>query len=225
MNGAPSGNGLVGLLEVAGVVPVHADTDLDALVAAVRACYAGGVRAFEFADRVPGALEHFAALHGVVRREMPDLTLGAGTVTTVGSARAFVEAGAAFLVGPVLAEEVLAWSLAAGTPYVPGVATPTEAWRAQQAGATVVKLFPAGSLGTSYLRSLLAPLPRLKVMVTGGIKATPAAVREWLGAGAVAVGLGSDLLRRGPLDTAEAASVTTTCRALVDAVQGSRGRA
>lgn len=224
MTRPPGGVGAARLLAGAGIVPVHADTDLAAVVARVRACFAGGVRAFEFADRVPGAVETFAALRAVVEREMPELALGAGTVTTVEAAEAFVAAGASFLVGPVLAADVLAWSVATGTPYVPGVATPTEAWRAHEAGAEVVKLFPAGALGPDYLRSLLVPLPRLAVMVTGGIEATPAAVTAWFEAGAVAVGLGSDLLPRKPATAARAAEITASCRALMAAAAARRSR-
>lgn len=202
----------------AGIVPVHADTDITAVVEAVRACYAGGVRAFEFADRVPGAVEIFRELQGVVSAEMPDLALGAGTVATVASAKAFAAAGATFLVGPVLAEDVLAWSLASGTPFVPGVVTPTEAWRAHATGAAVVKLFPAATFGPGYLKSLLAPLPQLRVLVTGGIKATPAAVREWLGAGAIGVGLGSDLIPKGRLGSERLQAMTNACLAITAAL-------
>lgn len=198
----------------AGIVPVHADTDTTAVVEAVRACYAGGVRAFEFADRVPGAVDIFRDLHEVVRAEMPDLALGAGTVTTVASAKAFAAAGATFLVSPVLAEEVLAWSVASGTPFVPGVVTPTEAWRAHVDGAEVVKLFPAATFGPGYLKSILAPLPRLRVLATGGIKATPAAVEEWLAAGAFGVGLGSDLIPKGRLSSERLAALTSACLAI-----------
>lgn len=211
--------GVLGVLSDSGIVPVHADTDVAALTGALRACYAGGVRAFEFTDRVPGALELFRQLRAVASSEMPDLLLGAGTIRSVAAAAAFANAGAAFLVGPVLAEDVLAWSVSSRVPFVPGVATPTEAFRAHEAGATLVKLFPAGALGTGYLRSMLAPLPELAVMVTGGIKAQADEVRAWLAAGAAAIGLGSDLLPRGPLGPSEAAQVTRTCRELSETVK------
>lgn len=219
-----TGEGFAELVSRAGVVPVHADPDPVAAVAAVRACYAGGVRLFEFTDRVPGALEVFGTIKRVVDAELPGMVLGAGTVTSPERAAAFVEAGAAFLVSPVLAPAALAWSLERGVPFVPGVASPTEAWRALEAGAGVVKLFPAGALGPAYLRSLLGPLP-CKVMVTGGVSATPEAVRSWLAAGAVAVGVGSDLVPRGRLAPEQLADLTRRCRALTEAVAAHGGAA
>lgn len=212
------------LMARAGIVPVHADSDPVAAVEAVAACYEGGVRLFEFADRLPGALEVFHGIKRLASAEMPGMVLGAGTITTVERAAAFVEAGAEFLVSPVLAADALAWSLKRGVPFVPGAASPTEVWSSQAAGAGVVKLFPAGPLGPGYLKSLLGPLPS-KVMVTGGVSATPEAVLTWLKAGATAVGLGSDLLPRGRLSAEQLAELTRRCRELTTAVATLRGPA
>lgn len=205
------------------LVPVHAEQDPVAAVEALGACYAGGVRFFEFTDRLPDALHVFRALRRAVDAELPGMVLGAGTITHPERAAAFVEAGAEFLVSPVLASGVLAWSLEHGVPFVPGVATPTEAWRATEAGAEAVKLFPAGALGPSYLKSLLAPLP-CHVMVTGGLSATPETVATWLAAGARAIGLGYDLIRRGRLAPHELEDLTRRCEALTAAVAKFRAR-
>lgn len=210
------------LVTRAGLVPVHADSDPVAAVEAVTACYAGGIRLFEFTDRMPGALEVFHGIKRVADAELPGMVLGAGTITTRERAAAFVDAGAEFLVSPVLAPDVLAWGRERGVPFVPGAASPTEVWRSLEAGASVVKLFPAGPLGPAYLKSLLGPLP-CKVMVTGGVSATPEAVRTWLGTGAVAVGLGSDLVPRGRLSPEQLSELTRRCRALTDAVAALRG--
>jgi len=207
----------------AAIVPVHAEQDPVAAVEALGACYAGGVRFFEFTDRLADALQVFRGLKSAVDAELPGMVLGAGTITHPERAAAFVEAGAEFLVSPVLATGVLAWSVEHGVPFVPGVATPTEAWRALEAGAEVVKLFPAGALGPGYLKSLLAPLP-CHVMVTGGLSATPETIATWLGAGARAVGLGSDLIPRGRLAPGDLDDLTRRCEALTSAVAAFRAR-
>ncbi|MCW5818801.1 MAG: hypothetical protein KIT12_02730 [Trueperaceae bacterium] len=212
------------LIAHAGLVPVHADSDPVAAVEALTACYAGGIRFFEFTDRMPGALEVFHGIKRVADAELPGMVIGAGTITKVERAAAFVDAGAEFLVSPVLAPQVLAWSRERGVPFVPGAASPTEVWRALEDGANVVKLFPAGPLGPAYLKSLLGPLP-CKVMVTGGVSATPEAIRTWLGTGAVAVGLGSDLVPRGRLLPEQLVDLTRKCEALTTAVAALRGPA
>jgi 2-dehydro-3-deoxyphosphogluconate aldolase/(4S)-4-hydroxy-2-oxoglutarate aldolase len=124
--------------------------------------------------------------------------VGAGTVRTDAGVRAAVGAGAAFGVAPVLDPAIVGLALGSGLPFVPGTATPTEADLAWRAGATFVKLFPASSLGPSFVRELRGPLPEIETIATGGIDAANA--RAFLDAGAAAVGIGSALSR---MDRAE----------------------
>jgi Entner-Doudoroff aldolase len=119
--------------------------------------------------------------------------VGAGTVRTVAQLRSAIEARAAFGVSPVFDPKVVAAALEAGLPFIPGVYTPTEADAAWRAGATFVKVFPGSSLGPSHVRELRGPMPDIEMIVTGGVNATNAT--EFLEAGAVAVGIGSALVR------------------------------
>jgi 2-dehydro-3-deoxyphosphogluconate aldolase/(4S)-4-hydroxy-2-oxoglutarate aldolase len=119
--------------------------------------------------------------------------VGAGTIRTDAGVRAAIRAGAAFGVAPVFDPAVVALALGSGLPFVPGVATPTEADLAWRAGATFAKLFPASSLGSSFVRELRGPLPEIETIATGGIDASNAAA--FLDAGAAAVGIGSALTR------------------------------
>jgi 2-dehydro-3-deoxyphosphogluconate aldolase/(4S)-4-hydroxy-2-oxoglutarate aldolase len=137
----------------------------------------------------PEAVVSLVADRGVV---------GAGTVRTDAGVRAAVGAGAAFGVAPVLDPAIVGLALGSGLPFVPGTATPTEADLAWRAGATFVKLFPASSLGPSFVRELRGPLPEIETIATGGIDAANA--RAFLDAGAAAVGIGSALSR---MDRAE----------------------
>jgi 2-dehydro-3-deoxyphosphogluconate aldolase/(4S)-4-hydroxy-2-oxoglutarate aldolase len=119
--------------------------------------------------------------------------VGAGTVRTVAELRSAIEARAAFGVSPVFDPKIAAAALEAGLPFVPGAYTPTEADAAWRAGATFVKVFPGSSLGPSHVRELRGPLPEIEMIVTGGVDATNAI--EFLEAGAVAVGIGSAIVR------------------------------
>jgi 2-dehydro-3-deoxyphosphogluconate aldolase/(4S)-4-hydroxy-2-oxoglutarate aldolase len=119
--------------------------------------------------------------------------VGAGTVRTVAQLRSAIEARAAFGVSPVFDPKIVPAALEAGLPFVPGVYTPTEADAAWRAGATFVKVFPGSSLGPSHVRELRGPMPDIEMIVTGGVDATNAI--EFLEAGAVAVGIGSALVR------------------------------
>ena len=134
----------------------------NALAAAVR----GGFRALEVTLSTPGAVELIAELARDTR-----LLVGAGTVLTVEQARAAKLAGARFLVSPVLDVEVVAEGSRLGCVVMPGCATPTELWKAHRAGAPLQKLFPAPAGGPTWLRSVLAPMPFLRVIPTNGVEA------------------------------------------------------
>lgn len=153
-----------------------------------------GARIFEITFDADDAAEALDAcsrrLHG--RNDGP-YAVGAGTVRTRQQLRTAKQTGAAFAVAPTLDLELVREAIACRLPFIPGAATPTEADQAWQAGATFVKLFPASSLGPQFVRELRGPLPEVETIPTGGIEPTRA--RAFLTAGAVAVGLGSALVR------------------------------
>ncbi|KAA9325357.1 bifunctional 4-hydroxy-2-oxoglutarate aldolase/2-dehydro-3-deoxy-phosphogluconate aldolase [Hymenobacter busanensis] len=158
------------------------------------ACYAGGVRLFEFTNRGPDAFDIFADLQQFVEAEYPDLLLGAGTIFTAAEAERFIAAGADFIVQPVMRAEVAAVCQRHNLAWLPGAQTLNEVYDALHLGATLVKLFPGSYLGPEYLRILRGPLPLAPIMVTGGIQPTPAVLTEWASAGATCVGIDSRLL-------------------------------
>jgi 2-dehydro-3-deoxyphosphogluconate aldolase / (4S)-4-hydroxy-2-oxoglutarate aldolase len=158
-------------------------------VSAGRALVQGGVRVVEVAFTTPDAPAAIADL----RAACPDALVGAGTVLDAAAAFAAVQAGASFLVSPLVSEEVLRAGHRYGVAVLPGAGTPTEINAAMELGADAVKLFPAASLGTGYLRSVVAAMPQVPFVPTGGITAPDAP--EWLTAGAMAVGVGGDLTR------------------------------
>ena len=176
-------------IEALGVVAVIRMKDPGKLRAVVDAMAEGGVRALEVTMTVPGAVD-------VIRALAPSLPagflLGAGTVTDAATARAVIDAGACFVVGPVFRPDVIAACHERDVAALPGCFSPTEILAAHECGADIVKVFPATMLGPQFLKDVRAPLPQVKLMPTGGVTLDNAG--DWIRAGAVAVGLGSALL-------------------------------
>jgi 2-dehydro-3-deoxyphosphogluconate aldolase/(4S)-4-hydroxy-2-oxoglutarate aldolase len=177
------------------VVPVFYHADSAYAQQVVDACYAGGVRVLEFSNRGEEALSVFTALREYVTQQYPDLTLGVGTVYTDREAETFVEAGADFLVQPVISATVAAVCRHYDRLWMPGAMTVNEIYQATRMGATIVKVFPAHVVGPAYVKAVHGPMPNVKVMVTGGIAPTAESLREWFGAGVNAVGIGSQLFK------------------------------
>lgn len=176
-------------LETMGVVAVIRMKDPAKLRAVVDALAEGGVRALEVTMTVPGAVE---LIRGLASTLPAGFLLGAGTVTDADTARAVIDAGARFVVGPVFRPDVIRACHERDVPALPGCFSPTEILTAHECGADIVKVFPATMLGPQFIRDVRAPLPQVKLMPTGGVTLDNAG--EWIRAGAVAVGLGSALL-------------------------------
>lgn len=176
-------------IERAGIVAVIRMKEPDKLRAVVDAIAAGGVRALEVTMTVPGAVELIRQLAPTLP---PGFVLGAGTVLDAATALRVIDAGAQFVVSPVFRVPVIDACHSAGVPAMPGCFTPTEILEAWDAGADVVKVFPATALGPTYLKDIRGPLPQVKLMPTGGVTLDNAG--EWIRAGAVAVGVGTALL-------------------------------
>jgi 2-dehydro-3-deoxyphosphogluconate aldolase/(4S)-4-hydroxy-2-oxoglutarate aldolase len=171
----------------------------DAATAAAQVCRlsAAGLRLIEISLVTPGALE---AIESVRERVEPGTIVGAGTVLTRKEAKSAAAAGAEYVVSPILSRDVLRACFDLGLPAFPGVATPTEAWKAVSWGAAAAKIFPATLWTPTVLRDLLTAMPGLPTVPTGGITLGNAAA--WIAAGATAVGLGSTLTRSPDLEAA-----------------------
>jgi 2-dehydro-3-deoxyphosphogluconate aldolase / (4S)-4-hydroxy-2-oxoglutarate aldolase len=176
-------------------------------VGAGRALVAGGLTVIEVAFTTPDAPAAIAEL----RSACPAALVGAGTVLDAAAAFAAVRACAQFLVSPLVSDEVLRAGHRYGVAVLPGAGTPTEISAAMELGADAVKLFPASSLGVGFLRSVAAAMPQVPFIPTGGIGAADA--RDWLAAGAVAVGIGGDLTRGDPAGIEERARTLTAALA------------
>jgi 2-dehydro-3-deoxyphosphogluconate aldolase / (4S)-4-hydroxy-2-oxoglutarate aldolase len=182
------------------------------------ALYDGGVRVVEITMTVPDAL----SLIGRAARSAPgDMLIGVGSVLDAATTRAAVEAGAQFVVSPITKEEVIREARDLGKAVMPGAFTPTEIQTAWEYGADVVKVFPADVVGMAFFRGVLAPMPHLKLMPTGGVSLTNG--REWLQAGAWAVGVGGSLVDKRSLADRDFAQIRRNAEELTKNLGGGRG--
>ena len=190
------------------VVPVFYHADFAYAQRIFQACYAGGIRVFEFVNRGAQALEVFTQLQPFVAESCPEMILGIGTIYKAAEAEQFIAAGTDFVVQPLATAEVAQVCRAHGIPWLPGALTPTEIYNATELGAVMVKIFPGNLVGPDYIRALRGPMPHVKLMVTGGVEPTEASVGAWFGAGVNAVGMGSQLFKNADDPTALSASIT-----------------
>jgi 2-dehydro-3-deoxyphosphogluconate aldolase/(4S)-4-hydroxy-2-oxoglutarate aldolase len=204
-------------IEALGVVAVIRLKDPGKLRAVVDAMAEGGVRALEVTMTVPGAVDLIRTLAAT----LPDgFLLGAGTVIDPATARAVIDAGARFVVGPVFRPDVIAACHERDVPVMPGCFSPTEILAAHECGADIIKVFPATMLGPQFLRDVRAPLPQVKLMPTGGVTLDNAG--EWIRAGAVAVGLGSSLLDAKAIESDRFDVITANARKVVANIAAAR---
>ena len=206
-------------IEQLGVVAVIRMKDPANVRATVDALVAGGVRALEVTMTVPRAVE-------LIRELAPTMPagflLGAGTVTDAATARAVIDAGASFIVGPVFRPEVIAACHERDVPAIPGCFSPTEILAAHEAGADIIKVFPATALGPQFIKDVRAPLPHVKLMPTGGVTLDNAG--DWIRAGAVAVGVGSALVDAAAIESRRFDVIKTNAQRVVASVAAARAR-
>jgi 2-dehydro-3-deoxyphosphogluconate aldolase / (4S)-4-hydroxy-2-oxoglutarate aldolase len=202
-----------------GVLPVLRAESEDQALALASAVAEGGVTVIEVTMTVPGAIR-------VMRRlaeQRPNILIGAGTVLDPETARACILEGAQFIVSPALNVKTIEMCHRYGIAVVPGALTPTEIVTAWQAGADVVKVFPATALGgAKYLKSVKAPLPQVELIPTGGV--SHATAQEFLEAGAFALGVGADLVDPKAIATGNPQRITESAKKYLEIVQSFRSK-
>jgi 2-dehydro-3-deoxyphosphogluconate aldolase/(4S)-4-hydroxy-2-oxoglutarate aldolase len=183
---------------------------------AAKALVGGGVTLIEITLTTPGALDSIAAIASAV----PSGVVGAGTVLDAASARSVIAAGARFVVSPTFDEDVVRICRESDILCVPGVFTPTEMLRAWRAGAELLKVFPSSQVGPTFFRDVLAPMPFLRLVPSGGVSLANAG--DWIRAGAAAVSAGSSFINAETVREPNLVALTDNARALVAAVANAR---
>ena len=200
-----------------GLVAIVRTDSADQAARIADACAEGGVAALEVTFTVPGAA---GVIESLSRRYLPSLmSIGAGTVLDPETARIAMLAGAQFLVSPALNPETARMANRYQIPYMPGVATPREVIEAMECGCEILKVFPGETLGPDFVKAVRAPLPQASLMPTGGVSIEN--VGTWIKAGAVAVGVGGNLIAAAK--TGDFAAITALARRFLTAIREARG--
>lgn len=200
-----------------GLVPVFYNPDIETSRQVLKACYEGGIRAFEFTNRGDKAAEVFAQLVEY-SGQFPEMILGVGSISFAKDARRFIRLGANFVVGPQYVPGVLRVCRFRRIPYMPGCGTVSEVGRAQRAGCQICKVFPGDVLGPAFVKGLRAPMPWSRIMVTGGVRPERANLEGWFKAGATCVGMGSNLFPKDAIAAGEWDRISELCRSSLEII-------
>ncbi len=206
---------LIELLKESRLVAILRLDDLSQAISISQALLRGGIRLQEYTLSNPAALEAI----GQVRASIPEFAagealLGVGSVRDMQQAEASAKAGVDFVVTPTMNASIIRFCEAAGTPVVSGAFSPTEIATAWELGSCIVKVFPARMLGPTYIRDILAPMPDLQLMPTGGISLEN--IEDYFSAGAAAVGVGGSLIDSAAIEVGDWDRVTETARKYAD---------
>jgi 2-dehydro-3-deoxyphosphogluconate aldolase/(4S)-4-hydroxy-2-oxoglutarate aldolase len=191
---------VVRVMHEKGVVPLFTHDNAKEAQEVVEAAYHGGVRAFEFTNRRSNSFDIFSHLVKE-RRKFPDLMLGIGTVMDGATTKKFIDAGADFIISPILKTEMAEVCRKHNKAWIPGCATLTEIVTAKEHGADVIKIFPGSVLGPGFVSAIMPVVPDLKLMITGGVEPTRENLAAWFKSGALCVGMGSQLFTKEILST------------------------
>ena len=177
-----------------GLIPVFYHQDADSSKTVINACYKGGLKVLEYVNRGDAAMINFPVLKDHVQKYCPGMIIGVGSVLNPQQAEKFIQLGADFIVSPILSKEIALACIDRDTYWIPGCATPTEIARARALGADIIKVFPGNVLGPGFIKSVLGPMPGLKLMPSGGVEPTKENLKAWFDAGVICVGMGSKLI-------------------------------
>jgi 2-dehydro-3-deoxyphosphogluconate aldolase/(4S)-4-hydroxy-2-oxoglutarate aldolase len=203
-----------------GIVPAVRTSSADEALFAADTVAKAGIPIVEITMTVPGALQVITEL----AHNMPDLVVGAGSILDMTTARHCVDAGARFLTSPGLDLRIVEFALKEGIVAMPGALTPTEVTTAWQAGVDFIKVFPCAQVGgASYIHALKAPFPGVPLIAAGGVNQQTAA--EFILAGAVALGVGTELIPKKAIQERDQHWITELARRFLHIIQGARGQA
>ena len=205
-----------------GVLPLYFNKDEAVSIEVLKALYNAGIRTVEYTNRGEAALQNFKALRKVCDAELSGMHLGIGTIKNTEQAKAFVDAGADYLISPGLVEEAAKVAEQNGLLYVPGAMTPTEIIKAESLGCTLVKIFPGNIVGPGFVSAIKELFSGVKFIITGGVEPEESNLRGWFSAGAAAVGMGSKLITKQILETRDYAKITELTKDSLNLIQSIR---
>lgn len=205
-----------------GILPLYFNADETVSVDVLRAIYRAGIKAVEYTNRGEAALKNFRRLVAERNAGMPELMLGVGTIKNLEQARAYVEAGADFMVSPGYVAEVADYANSIDLFYAPGCMTPSEIIAAENNKIGFIKLFPGNMLGPEFLSSIKEIFPKLLFMPTGGVDTTRENIEGWFKAGVCAVGMGSKLISKKLMEAKDYATIESETKKVLELIRSIR---
>lgn len=205
-----------------GVLPLFFYKDAEVSIEVLRALYSAGVRSVEYTNRGEAAFKNFKEMRNVCDKELKGMYLGVGTIKNADAAKAFIDAGADYIISPGLVEDAIEVANENDIMWVPGCMTPSEIIRAEELGAKMVKLFPGNILGPGFMSAIKELFPGLLFMPTGGVEAEKENLSGWFKSGVSAVGMGSKLITKSALENKDyegIRSATIKCLELIREVR------
>lgn len=186
---------IINSIRESGLVPLFTTDNVDDAIQVVEAAYFAGIRVFEFTNRRQNSYHVFSAVLKYCE-QFPDLMLGIGTIMDGEITERFIDAGAQFIISPIMKIEMAHVCHKHNMLWIPGCATLTEVVTAKEYGADIIKIFPASVLGPEFIAAIMPVVPDLQLMITGGVEPTEENLRAWFKAGAMCVGMGSQLFTK-----------------------------
>ena len=211
------------VMKQVGVIPVFYNSDFETVKNIAIACAKGGAKAIEFTNRGDRAINVFTKLAEFRDAECAELVLGVGSVCDAATAGMYINAGADFVVGPMLDEDVAKVCNSRKIPYSPGCGTVTEIQKAHTLGVEICKIFPGAQVGgPAFVKAVRGPMPWTEIMPTGGVAPTKESLSEWFGAGIVCAGMGSKLITKELVTAGDFEGLANKIREVLDMVQDIR---
>jgi len=210
------------ILEI-GLVPLFYNGDIEVAKKIVHACVKGGAKVVEFTNRGDFAYQVFSELAKWCSKEFDDVILGVGSVIDPMTAALYINCGANFVVSPVFNPEIAKICNRRKVPYMPGCGTPSEISAAEEMGCDIIKIFPGNRLKPEFIKSVRGPCPWVNLMPTGGVDATKESISSWIKAGAVAVGMGSRLVRKDLVAAGDFDAITRKVEDCIRWIREARG--
>jgi 2-dehydro-3-deoxyphosphogluconate aldolase / (4S)-4-hydroxy-2-oxoglutarate aldolase len=215
---------LLKVISEQGILPLYFYKDTEVSLSVLRALYNAGIRTVEYTNRGEAALKNFKEMKQLCESELAGMYLGIGTIKNADAAKAFIDAGADYIISPGLVEDAAKVADENNMLWVPGCMTPTEVIRAEQLGAKFVKLFPGNILGPAFVSAIKELFPEVMFMPTGGVDLDKENIAGWFKAGVTAVGMGSKLISKALLEAKDYAKIEALTKEAMEIVKSVKGK-
>ena len=196
-------------MHAGGMMPIFFHPEEQVCLELVKAAYEGGVRVIEMVNRGKEVKAIFPKVKELVG-QLPGMYLGVGTIYHPEEAQLFLDLGAEFIVAPVMNPALGKYCAEVGVPWIPGCGTVSEIFFAQELGAELVKMYPANLLTPSFVSAVHAVMPKIELIPTGGVEPTLPSIKSWFDAGALCVGMGSQLFRKEDIAAGNYSKISET---------------